>query len=323
MLDLNTVVPMSTWAVPAEVWIDDGMLCWQAPNAPWSWDTKNKQSWSGEMKGYLEAFARLAEHHDDPDRLAEAVLAYAKQWGPLWLCKDHDLPVFHVPHEVWNFVDDYQPCTPRRAKAKPGDVTHPPARTEAPFETATWAESITLWSKFAQQAAAMVAIGTQLLLGKRTPSENWEPLLDVFDAAWTAEGLSYPSGGEWSRKPLAHQRHVLVQMVERWTRWGDVRVWFDWDEDQQPKVRYGAHNLFGALAIQLVFALGRIDSYVTCANPECRNEFTPGQGQDRSKNLLCPECRASGTKSKLSVREKRGKDRDDSWVPPPRLPDLG
>jgi hypothetical protein len=77
--DAGSIVPGS-WEAPPEVTLDEaaGMLCWTG-----------KPRLVRPTKPLLPQFLNLGNKDN------AAILRFAKQWGPLWLCERHQLPIMH------------------------------------------------------------------------------------------------------------------------------------------------------------------------------------------------------------------------------------
>jgi hypothetical protein len=77
--DARAIVPGS-WEVPPEVTLDEaaGLLCWTG-----------KPRLVRSRTPLLPQFLKLRNKDN------VAILSFAKQWGPLWLCEQHQLPIMH------------------------------------------------------------------------------------------------------------------------------------------------------------------------------------------------------------------------------------
>src|SRR5947209_10506329 len=93
---LDHFVSGASWGVPTTIRVDATGRSLPAPTLVWSSEPRLVEAHAG--PGLLEDFLKLENAKD------EAILEYARRWGPLWLC-GHVLPFAHedrcwVVHEV-------------------------------------------------------------------------------------------------------------------------------------------------------------------------------------------------------------------------------
>src|SRR5438309_1146096 len=83
---LDHFVSGDSWRVPSTIRIDVVGRRAPTPLLTWSGEPPFREVHAG--PGLLEDFLKLERAKDD------AILRYARRWGPLWLC-EHDLPFGH------------------------------------------------------------------------------------------------------------------------------------------------------------------------------------------------------------------------------------
>lgn len=229
--------------------------------------------------GVLWQFLRVATIRES--RLPQAVLDYARQYGPLTTCDEHGFPA----------------C---------------PLRQEAGCRMGR--ENLAHWQVWARHLASLLTIGTELLRerGKGSiqawtvvvnteshligsfagPSALFQnaPLLDPplmfsskrFTEVHTREWLGDHSDEE-VREEFSRRVNDLLEI-------GQVRPKLVWRESA--RVELTGRGLFGALVRQLVYALGRVDGLAQCAG--CGHTFVPSRRPRRDQNSWCAQCKGAG-----------------------------
>ena len=136
--DARTIVPGS-WVVPAEVTLDESadLLCWSSLG-----ESPRVQPRKGLLREFLTI--RAADN--------AAILGFAKQWGPLWLCETHHRPIMH-----------------RRVDF--ADLAEAVARKERPsicqvkkLDDGRYAESLHAWRRLSDYAFLILKAGS---IGRR------------------------------------------------------------------------------------------------------------------------------------------------------------
>src|SRR5215203_7418864 len=89
----RSLIPGS-WEVPADFRLDDaaGLLCWTGELRPVQ-----------PRKRLLRDFLKIW-HPDNAEKSDAAILRFAQQWGPLWLCDEHQRPIMHRWGDVGEFA---------------------------------------------------------------------------------------------------------------------------------------------------------------------------------------------------------------------------
>ena len=119
--------------------------------------------------GLLEDFLKLEVATD------AAILAYARRWGPLWLCPVHSLPWRHDPEcqpsiSDWEREEDEIELTDAdydrlRPEDLPEDISH------------TWYdELLSGWRTLSRQARATIRLARRLHNGKLGRQADWDAL---------------------------------------------------------------------------------------------------------------------------------------------------
>jgi hypothetical protein len=136
--------------------------------------------------GLLEDFLKLESASD------EAILAYARRWGPLWLCPAHSLPWQHDP-ACEPSVSDWQPkedeidladekndlLSPEEEVVELTDEDYARLSLEEPSEdnSKTWYdELLSGWREVSRQARATVRLARRLHDGRAGDQADWDAL---------------------------------------------------------------------------------------------------------------------------------------------------
>lgn len=235
----------------------------------------------------LDAFVKL---HDDLE--GKRVLRYARQYGPLGICADHDLPTSHNPRPT--HLGGYQGiaywCETRGYHGR---------NTETGYDA--W-EPIAAWHLFARQAQAILDVAARLHEEELPRIEDWEVIYErqpgVDPGRWKARA-----------KTASHERHILALILNEWLELGNVRPVISWRPQQSPAIELRA-GLFGVIAMQLVQVVARTVGLWTCSG--CGHgyarETRPREGDERN---YCPGCRAAGRPlrdAKYAYRQRKSRE---------------
>jgi hypothetical protein len=224
----------------------------------------------------LRGFVRLG---DVPEtRFPARLEAFARRWGVLGLCR-HGMP-----------------------------ATHPITAEMLPLETPcglwmtpTGTEPVSLWREYARQARAVLDVATALV-AEEVPATESEPRLpsraasEGDAAAWSIALREFPPGstappvlGDQLQGPdrVTQRRWLLDRAIARWTNVAGIQLVPDFDGAQP--VRLGVRSLFGALAVQLLFAVVRAPFTRSCAG--CGRFFHPSRRPRGQEKSWCPTCR--------------------------------
>lgn len=253
----------------------------------------------------LEGFVKLADAAD------EAILRYARQWGPLWLCRHG---------RYWQH--DALECRPV------------PLRDEVWYTR--W-EDLRSWRDLAREARATLRIARRLNAGGLGDPTDWrvipgryermdamfigwdelqwidehterlhearmaDEMLEQFQAAAIdlriqersrPDYLSPDNAWKWEVEPGGatvdiHER-LLSMVLDKWVERGGVRPSVFRQEGRR-SIRLGGYGLLGALAVQLVFDVCRTDGLAVCTS--CGAPYLPPKRRPRrDHNPYCPDC---------------------------------
>jgi len=119
--------------------------------------------------GLLEDFLKLEMATD------AAILAYARRWGPLWLCPVHSLPWRHDP-ECQPSISDWQPdeeevelTDAELDRLRPEDLPEDISQT-------WYDELLSGWRALSRQARATIRLARRLHDGKLGQQADWDAL---------------------------------------------------------------------------------------------------------------------------------------------------
>jgi hypothetical protein len=141
--------------------------------------------------GLLEGFLKLETARD------EAILAFARRWGPLWLCS-HDLPYGHsgtcepyfdkdLQYEMEDDGEDEEGAEDDSSELTLDELLRlsPEERFEAEAEDygATWyGEELSAWRELSRQMRATMRIARRLQDGQKPEIADWDVLPFLTDA---------------------------------------------------------------------------------------------------------------------------------------------
>ena len=230
-------------------------------------------------------FAKLSDSLDPrqkvpSERSYEDVVAFASEYGPLWLTKD-GLPASRIPLRLRN---ELNPEAYRAARLTdwPGRVRH--------------TEEIGMWLLHSSMVQAIQHV-VRILAENHTDESLVEGSApDVLTAMWefiaplTPEDVYLDSDDHVVHgrpQPRSHDewRRAIAQAVQQWLDFGDVRVTFTWPADTDPMVDWVSDNLFGALAMQLSLAVAQCDRFAICAG--CRLPFATTRRPRADRDNYC------------------------------------
>jgi hypothetical protein len=288
LIDQGEVFPGREWRVPARVDLEGERLFWSEELG------RVVRPERGTHREVLEGFVGLA------NASAKRVLAYARRWGVLRLCA-HDFPATHPPR-YWPsrpveahacpyvIIDNRDPRVPIRQ----GDVH--PCRPRGMVDGQPW-EPVAAWRCWSLKARAIVTLAAQLRNGRIGGEQDWR-------VAWGYEGM--PSGkGYWTPpRSVDHGWRQLTEMVNHWIGAAAARIWVE-RREKRAEVTFGGGGLFGALAVQLAFTMGRTKSLAIC--DECGRGFEPNRWPRAGERHYCPECRANGVPGRNASRDYRAR----------------
>jgi hypothetical protein len=277
----------------------------------------------GPAPGLLEDFLRLG------DASASQVLRYARRWGVLGLC-EHDFPAQHPPQYwpsraieahacpyVWN--DPYG-LGPPRPSARPPRRARPSRRANkiwvnprADFHTChvrgvfeadeyiakPW-EPVDAWRTWARRAHALLAVAAALQQNELGAEPDWRIATDT--------KIETP-------KTHAEGWRLVAYFADYWLKAADVRPWVQF-QDEVVRLTLGSdwgHSpLFGAIAVQIVLAIGGADGFVVC--DACRNVYAPRRTPRGGERHYCQTCRDRKIPQRdAASRYRKGETKKRRW----------
>lgn len=151
-------------------------------------------------------------------------------------------------------------------------------------------EPVAVYTALAGEVQAILRLAARARSGRPGRPQDWDLLA----------GEPVPRDFQTAQ----HARSLVTLSIQRWFEDSGVRPRFTWDKQGQPEVRLGGAGVFGALALQLAFAVAHTDGLASCDG--CGQFFMPKriQGDRRS---WCPNCgkRAADRASKRRERAYR------------------
>lgn len=212
----------------------------------------------------LDRFIRLAEAKD------KEIYDFARRYGPLGLCKRHNLPFWH--RGVRGNTNPDEPC---------GSPNRGPVRFrnhDGELVTAlACSEPTAAWRQYASKALAMLKIAAHLHQGMRGSEEDWKIL------GWPGE--SDPRMSQRTAVNLERGR-LADYLKQEWLRHSGLLLSMKWDA--QPRIILGGDWLFGALALRLALAISRASGIASCT--ECGMPYTPTMRPRADRRHYCEHC---------------------------------
>ena len=280
---LDLPLPDYGWTRTRDVWLDDDRLVyghdWANPN-----DTVLLQKHG---TGLLDGFVRLADA--SPDN----ILAYARKWGTLGICR-HDLPWTHsLSTQGATFLrpgsEDWSAeraqtvgfCSPRRLKE--------------PWGLTKW-EPINAWREYAQRARALLNLIAAAELERPPSREDIQTAFPTFQLAeWEWHGT----------QGIGLAQYVSGRCISDWLDISGVSLGLVWWEKSKPMLRLMEGGLFGAIGIALAMKAARSDGLAICSG--CSTAYTPSRAPRSGQRNYCPDCRASGVPQRDATRAMRAR----------------
>ncbi len=184
---LDHFVSAGTWRVPSQMLLPklDSPDDW--PCLVFSTDPPHRTARPD--PGLLEGFLKLHQGTE------EAILRYAKRWGPLWLC-GHQLPFRHSS----------------TAQCSLDTLDWPVDGVDDEEQVGWCVEGTENWRSVSRQAAAMVRIARQLHNGVLGRREDWSVLTALPQAVYEELYLSVPGGITRQEKYADQVRGYLTQL---------------------------------------------------------------------------------------------------------------
>jgi hypothetical protein len=244
-----------------------------------------------ESRQRADMLAQFVELYDSPDR---NLLAYAKVWGRLRLCR-HKVPYQHGrlvgtpeallkrPSNDPNFLKQ------RQLNSRSGSINSVcmPLLRE-PIET---------WRFFSKQANAMLNIAANLNLGMPGDDCDWDCVL--------ASGLPPYNPSIARPAELKLHRNYLLTSLRAWMSMSRFHPWI---VNLEGKIHLGEADLFGKLSLELALAISRIKAPAVCS--ACGGQYDAVRRPSEGRSHYCsdPRCqRESARRRKIRSRLARRK----------------
>ncbi len=238
-----------------------------------------------EVKGALDAFIRITNDGD--------ILNFARRFGVLRIC-NHDLPASHTMIE--------EECsTEIERKRRPACQLI----SSDLFGNDWLVESTSAWHFYVGQARSMLTVASKVHRDEPTTKRDWVPLGMKWESLDGHHGLTE-----------SNQLWILERAVNTWLQWGGVVPLFFLDRQRGHFELVG--STFGALAIQLMFAVSQRQSLALCSG--CGTPYLrEGKRAQAGRRNFCPPCQESPLPARLRKRdhdkrrhdEKNGKPKED------------
>jgi hypothetical protein len=263
--------------VPASIELRDDLIVWDSK--PGHLCTREPELWS--------RFLALAEAPN------ERIVQYARRWGPLGPCENHDLPSGHptvyastrgagvailVDNEAsWQ---EFRPPARRKARGRSRVATDTiaprakPDHSESTIElvetyfgacppkrldTGRHAEPVEAWKRWATRVTSLLSVVRALDRGFTPSSALWQTATDWNGMSFRRHGSAPPYTA-----PAQGWKQVAAT-VDDWLTLGHVRVVSDVARGK-PVLELGGGELFGAIALQLALAVVGMDGFAVCSS---------------------------------------------------------
>lgn len=218
-------------------------------------------------EGVLNDFVKLADATD------EEILAFAKKWGPLWLCVKHRDCIWS-PNSVrvkWNGKEDCCLWVP--------------------------AEPLHLYRRYARMARAILNAAYCLVEGKPVPTSLW------VEAGWS---------GEESQFDVALQRFFLASSVNGWLSNSDVTLWLNWGSEVRPRLSVDTGwGCFQKIWLELAQCLTGARQLCVC--DMCNRLYVRyGRKPQAGRKNYCPDCREQNAKQRAWAKNNNRRHQNDS-----------
>jgi hypothetical protein len=267
----------ATVAIPDKAKVGDGMLSWS--QAGRFRPVKNPAD-------VLQKFVSLAVKADDED-----ILAFAQEFGPLWLCAKHGIIVNHRP--ILGPVRNAFGPLPTANELK-GPLACPTAVRERMN-----CEPLDAWRRLATRAQNLMLAARLINLGEEMPSEAWISI--------DGDKTDFSRYEAWAH--LADPRQRLAENLNWWMLAADINL----TVRAEPKGLRTAltpawiPSVLGIVAIQLVLTCCHSEGLFTCAG--CGAPFIARRMATRGSRVYCETCRTAGVSLRDAKRDSRARKR--------------
>jgi len=297
--DANRPTATHSFNIPAELYVEKEIcprgycdesicdsFCWKL-----KWNSgkseRNTVSPNGEI---LPAFVRLA-NEKTPQDFANKVELFARKWGNLDLCEEHQMPASH------NY--NCEPSIPHKKV-----VLRPFGSLKASEESKIFGESLSAWREYSIFAQSLLNIAANLQGGDLGEDNDWDNLHKFGGLGWShikaKQEKSYQIG------LLEFEQKLIADRVNYWMAIGNLRPEIRWENNDivilfKTASPYG--SLFAYLALQIMLAVGKQDGLAICSS--CGTPYVPKRKPVRNKRRFCSQCEKSGRPQALASADYR------------------
>jgi len=163
------------------------------------------------------------------------------------------------------------------------------------------------WRYFSRRMRVILDIAARLHEGRSGEKGRWDSL---FKGA-TFQFPEYPLKWMSRSKLLEGERALLGWKVAEILELGGVHPSFFW-VDESPRLTLASGDLFGALALELALAVGRMDSLAACSG--CGMTYMPGKRRRGGRRNYCESCQKRGVPVRDAARDYRARLRSGRKV---------
>jgi transposase-like protein len=232
------------------------------------------------------------------------ILAFARSYGPLWVCKRHQIAAFHAPLPAiaGPLGPTYADLDEIKANAVAASYCSPEK-----LKDGRYAEPLETWRQLARRAKNLLTAASKLKSGESISADEWHRLDGFSDS-------DFP--GYWSY--LTDPWWRLAENLNWWLAAAQVRPFVAPNNGSlrtsfgtSPRDPHRLPSVLSVIAVQIIFVCQRNRVDVTCAG--CGQLFPPkgqpmpGQrvGLYVARRNYCPECRGQA-----SVRDAKAAQRN-------------
>jgi hypothetical protein len=247
------------------------------------WSARGRFKRLKHPEAVLDAFLRLASENE-PD----AVLNFAKAYGPLWLCKKHGIAAWHRP--LAQVRNAFGPALLVGEEINLSSLWCVPGGAREHFY-----EPLVRWRTLAIRARNLLLIAAQLHRGQRPSRETW--------AEHDGETEDFRKLGAWAW--LADPWNRLAENLNWWLECANAAAMVE-AQAQKPRLVLRSRFLPSALsiiALQLILAAMGAQGLFTC---RCGAPFV----SQHPKRIYCDACLAKKIPERDAARAYRKRKAD-------------
>ena len=253
-----------------------------------------------------DLLARFVALADAPDAHIER---FARRYGVLMIC-EHGLPCSHQRATPVRRVVD-RATVDQLIEAGVMSIVAPllePVSDCYPLgwrEATTW-EPIATWRRFSRHAGALLQLAAHVHQGGPTTRRAAEARRAAHAPLWKVVYDRDPARVDAWKVDTSGEcgRWSLMEVVQEWLVLGDVRPRPEWGA-ADATISLSGTGLFGALAVQLAFAVCQADGFASCS--ACGTPFVPQRRPAPGRRTYCEDCRAEGKPVRDAARAYRAR----------------